>query len=447
MPVIRNVHGTAIGKGNTGVPPTNGTTARFRELLSVLGPWLPAVAFLGRMPAAMCPIGTLLLVGAETGSVGDAALVSGALALGEATGGPFVGRLADRRGQRTVVLTASLVNATAILALVAAAVTDRPVALQIVFAAVVGLTVPQVGPLARGRWLSMVKGRPDEERLIGSALSFDGTTDEVSFTLGPAVTGVLATLVAPAPAMVLAAVLVGVCGALFAVHPSAPAGSGPHAGGRGSGSLMTPTLALLLCSMSMQGLLFGSVQAGVSATTAHLGSPGAAGLIYALLGGASALVGIATAALPARIGLPLRLRLATCALLVASLPLLLADSMVSLALAVPLVGAAVAPHLITVFGLTERIVARERIGEAMAMLVSSVLVAQSVGVIFAGRLADAYGPGAPFVVSCAATATAALVAAATATSGRYRPAAPAVPAGTPLLTPPPASSPPARPEC
>ncbi|MET9534868.1 MFS transporter [Streptomyces sp. NPDC006649] len=417
--------------------------ARFRELLSVIGPWLPAVAFLGRMPAAMCPIGTLLLVGTETGSIGDASLVSGALALGEAAGGPVVGRLADRRGQRTVILAASLVNATAILALVTAAVTGRPVVLQIAFAAVVGLTVPQVGPLARGRWLSMVRGKPGEERLIGSALSFDGTADEVSFTLGPAVTGVLAALVAPAPALVLAAVLVGVCGTLFAIHPSAPAGSGPPAGGRGHASLMSPALALLMCSMSMQGLLFGSVQAGVSAMATHLGSPGAAGLLYALLGGVSALAGVATAALPARIGLPLRLRLATAAMLATSLPLLPADSIGSLALAVPLVGAAIAPHIITVFGLTERIVARERIGEAMALLVSSVLVAQSVGVMVAGRLADAYGPGAPSVVSCAATATAALVAAATATSGRYPPAAPALP--VPHRTGPRAASPPARP--
>ncbi|MFI8461946.1 hypothetical protein [Kitasatospora sp. NPDC085464] len=56
-------------------------------------------SLLGRLPTAMSPIGTLLLVSRNTGSVWSGSLVAGALAGGQAIGGPVVGRLADRRGR------------------------------------------------------------------------------------------------------------------------------------------------------------------------------------------------------------------------------------------------------------------------------------------------------------------------------------------------------------
>lgn len=79
------------------------------------------VAFLARLPFSMLTIGTLLLVSSTTGSVAIGGLASAATALGTALGGPTQGALADRVGQRRVLLVAVPVATLAVLGLVLAA--------------------------------------------------------------------------------------------------------------------------------------------------------------------------------------------------------------------------------------------------------------------------------------------------------------------------------------
>ncbi len=387
----------------------------FRTAARLTGGRVLLWSLLGRLPNAMCPIGTLLLVTHNSGSVWRGSAVTGALAVAQAVGGPVVGRLADRRGQRRIGLVAALVNACAILALVGASQAGLPLPVQLSAAVLIGLSVPLIGPLSRSRWVRLAQG---EAELTSAALSLDGTVDEISFTAGPAVIGVLATLADPAAGLLLAAALVGVCGTLFALHPTAPPGLAAE---RRSGErLLNAPYALLLAGMALLGVCFGSVQVGVTATTVHLGHPGAAGLIYGFLGCTSAVAGVLTAALPARWELPPRLRVGTALLLGTSIPLLTVGSVTGLALAVGCLGIAVAPQMITMFGLVERTVPAGRLGEAMAALVSSITLAQAAGTIVAGWVADHYGPTAPFRVTTTAAAAALLLAALTATNRRYR---------------------------
>ncbi|WP_051966479.1 MFS transporter [Kitasatospora mediocidica] len=390
---------------------------KFRDTRELTGGRVLVWSLLGRLPAAMCPIGTLLLVSQNSGSVWQGAAAAGALALGQAGGGPLVGRLADRRGQRPVGLVAAVVNTLAILALVAASESGAPLGWQLAPAVLVGLSVPLVGPLSRSRWLWLARGRPDRR---ASALWLDGLVDEISFTSGPALVGVLATLAGPGAGMLLAAALVGGGATLFALHPSAPPGTG--AGPRTpAGRLLTLPYGLLLAGMALLGTVFGSLQVGVTATTAQLGHPGAAGLLYGLVGLTSSFAGVAMAALPARWDLPGRLRAGTGLLFAASvLAPLTGTSLGGLALAVGCVGLAIAPQMITMFGLVERTVPGMRLGEAMAGLVSSITLAQSAGTVAGGWAVDAYGPRAPFALTCAAAAAALLLAACTATGRRYR---------------------------
>lgn len=111
------------------------------------------------------------------------AAVAAALWLGQALGGPVIGRLADRRGHRPVLLVACGANAAVLFALVAAVLGGLPLAARMALAVAAGLTVPQVGPLARARWARLAS---EDKRLLGAALSFDATLDEVGFMVGPA---------------------------------------------------------------------------------------------------------------------------------------------------------------------------------------------------------------------------------------------------------------------
>ncbi|MFJ3217171.1 MFS transporter [Kitasatospora sp. NPDC086801] len=402
---------------------------KFRTAAQLTGGRVLLWSLLGRLPNAMSPIGTLLLVSRNADSVWRGSLVAGALAVGQAVGGPLVGRLADQRGQRTVGLVAALVNATALVALVAASQRGLALGWQLAPAAVIGLSVPLVGPLSRSRWVRLTAG---EGELTTAMLSLDGIVDEVGFTAGPALVGVLATVSSPAVGLLVAAALSGVCATLFALHPTASPGIPKSPARSSTGRLLTTPYVLLLAGMALLGACFGSVQIGVTATTEALGRPGAAGLLYGFIGFTSSLAGIAAAGLPARWELASRLRAGTVLLFAASCVLLVsAGSLWSLTAAVGLLGVAVAPQMITMFGLVERTVPVVRLGEAMAALVSALILAQSAGTFLGGWATTHFAPAAPFAITAAAAAAALLLAACTATEQRYRRRTPTTPVPSP----------------
>ncbi|MEU3691746.1 MFS transporter [Streptomyces narbonensis] len=386
----------------------------YRDTLSLLGPALPVVSFLGRLPTAMCQLGSLLLVAETSGSLATAGLAGGALAAGQTVAGPVIGRLADRHGQRGVVLAASLANAVAVAVLVAAALAHAATGWLMLAGALAGATVPQIGPLARTRAVALARrsgGR--DERTVGAILSFEGTLDEVSFVLGPALVGLAAALAHPAAALLTAALLLAVCGSAFALHPTAEATApDPDRVTRTDAAerARLPRSAYALRgAMVLQGAMFGASQAGITALTEELGAPAQAGLVYAAMGVMSAAVGLSLAALPARIGLTTRWRAATVALVVLSVPLLFVGSLGALYAVVVVLGAAYAPHLITVFGLTERTVPAARLSESMAFLTSGIVAGQALALAVSGRLAENHGAPAAFAVAVgAAVACAAL---------------------------------------
>ncbi|WP_037890036.1 MFS transporter [Streptomyces sp. NRRL S-87] len=450
------------------------------------GAALPWLAFLARLPAALCPVGTLLLINQRDG-IGDAGTLAGALWLGQALGGPLIGRLADRHGHRPVLLVSCTANAAVLAGLVAAVLGGLPPAARIALACAAGLTVPQIGPLARTRWVRLAG--PDRA-LVGTALSFDTTLDEASFMVGPALAGLLAVTVHPAAALVLAAALILVFGTLFALHPTAPRGTtaapgpgtgtgtgtevgtetGPvghtatapapapaaaepeaapalapapapapatttittptptptptpttattaedRTGGETDARLRSPGLTVLTTMAVLQGAAWSSANTGVNALAREVGSPGAAGLVWAAMAVTSSAAGFATVARPGRVGLVTRLRRTVAAQALLTLPLLAVGgsagaALGGAALAVAGIGLAVAPHLIALFGLAERVAPARRMAEAMTLLGSALIIGQALAAAAAGRLAAAYGPRAAFVLACAAMAVSALVA-------------------------------------
>ncbi|MCW7990191.1 hypothetical protein XF35_34305 [Streptomyces platensis subsp. clarensis] len=420
-------------------------TAAFRRVLALGGPMLPVLSFLGRLPTAMCQFGSLLLVAETSGSLATAGLVGGALAAGQTAGGPLLGRLADRHGQRPVVLAACWFDALAVTALVLAALARTGALPLALIALLAGAGVPQIGPLARTRLVALARRARADDRLVHTALSFEGTLDEVSFVLGPALVGLSATAAHPAVALALAALLLAVCGSAFALHPTAaavrptgapagpapvsPAPDGPRArrsAARPARARMPRAVHAMRASMALQGALFGACQAGITALTADLHRPAQAGLVYAAMGVMSAVAGLSLALVPARIGLPARWRAAAVALIVLSVPLLFVRSLGALYLAVVVLGAAFAPHLITLFGLTERLVPAGRLAESMAFLTSAIVGGQALSLAVSGRLAEVHGPTAAFAVAVGAAVL--ILGLALTTRGTDRPSAALMPA-------------------
>ncbi|MFE0581004.1 MFS transporter [Streptomyces sp. NPDC058874] len=383
-----------------------GTVSTYRSVIALTGPLLPLVSFLARLPVAMSQFGSFLLVAQTSGSLATAGIVGGALSTGQVLFGPVLGRLADRHGQRRVVLAAAAVNAAATAALVAGALTHLATLPLAAVGALTGASVPLIGPLARTRAVALARSAQADEGVTGAVHALEGTLDEVSFVFGPALVGLASLVAHPAFALAGAACLVAVFGSAFALHPTAAATAGSPARERRTGGRRRPPAVVhaVRGSLALQGVMFGACQAGITALTIRLGVPDQAAVVYAAMGIVSAAVGLALGALPARFGLRLRWRVATGAALVFSAPLLVTDGLWPLYAVVTVLGAAYAPHLITAFALTERAVEPARLATAMAFAASSLVAGQAVALVVAGRLAERYGPSGAFAVAVGAAA-------------------------------------------
>lgn len=423
--------GDGGGDGGGGAP---GLLDTYREVIGHTGVLLPVISFLGRLPVAMIQFGSVLLVTETSGSLATGGVVACALALGQVTMGPLVGRLADRRGQRAVVLGFSLLNAVAIAVYTLGALLELPTPALVVLAVLAGASIPGIGPLARARAVPLVRRAGGDDRLVNTVLSLESTMDELSFVLGPAFVGLAAVAWHPAYAFGTAALLVAVCGSGFALHPTgrtvrAAQVPGRAARARGGRERLPRAVVVVRVGLVFVGVLLGACGAGITALTEELGQPGQAGLVYAAMGVMSAVVGLSMAALPERFGLYARWRVATAAAALLSLPLVWTHSMTALYLVVTVFGAVYAPNLITGFALTERSCPPQRLAEGMTFAASAFVGGQAVTLAVAGRLAETYGPGAAFALGSVAAAVAFLVALAA------RPAADGRANATPQVTP------------
>ncbi|MFD7259235.1 MFS transporter [Streptomyces sp. NPDC059874] len=386
-----------------------GTVNTYRKVIALTGPLLPFVSFFARLPVAMSQFGSVLLVAETSGSLATAGIVGGTLSAGQVVFGPLLGRLSDRHGQRPVVLGAAAVNAVATAALVAGALGGLDAVPLAAIGAVTGASVPLIGPLARTRSVALAHRAKADESVIGAVHSLEGAMDEVSFVIGPALVGLAALAAHPAVALGGAAALVAVFGTAFALHPTAAVTAAAPPPERPKGVRRTRPAGVVYSvrgSLLLQGAMFGGLQAGIASLTEELGAPGQAGIVYAANGVVSAAVGLSLGALPARFGLRLRWRVATAAALLLAVPLLFTGSLWGLYLIVTLLGAAVAPHLITAFALTERHVEPSRLAESMAFAASSLVAGQALALALSGRMAEWYGPSGAFAVAVGAPALA-----------------------------------------
>lgn len=363
----------------------------YRKLFGLTGAPYVVVAFIARLPLAMTQMGTLLLVAGATGSYGAGGAAAGSFAVVNAIAAPIAGALTDRIGQRPVLLVQSAMGAATLLTLVLLAGTDVPWQLLAVVCGIAGIFVPQIGPLARVRWRELATGR-DRFRLVSAAFSYEGSADEASFVLGPALVGTMAALVSPRAAILLAATMLAVFGLSFALHPTANAVRG-HRGQRPAsvGRLITPLLVGLAAGQLLVGVIFGSVQTGTTALATLAGEPGLAGLLHAVLGIGSVIAGLSLAAVPASFHLADRLPVFAGGLALLSLPLLGVDTLGGLVAVLAVLGFTVAPYMITLFSACERVVDATRLGVAMTLLAAATSLGYALGSSVAGQLADTGG--------------------------------------------------------
>ncbi|NWL13162.1 MFS transporter [Paenarthrobacter nitroguajacolicus] len=411
---------------------------RFARLPELAGPGFLPLGLFARLPLAMLTVGTLTLVTAVSHSYAIGGMAAGAVGIGSALGAPVLGSLADRAGQRIVLLVAAVINTLAVAGLLAAAyltpaygsVADAVGVLIAAFLA--GASCPQVGPMARVRWMALTTRNLSQSSANGgrsvaanradldTALSYEGTADEITFVLGPALVGVLASMVAPWLPLALAAVMTITLVPAFAIHPSqlavVPAPRKPSAGAVPPGEQAAPVspasrnrwagavVAVPVIAMVCMGTFFGATQNALSAFSAQYATAEIAGLLYAVMGLSSAVAALSVAFWPQRFSLASRWIAAALAMSVLSLLLLLPAGIWPMIFVLLILGIPVGPVMVTVFSIGGVVAPAGRMATVMTALASGIVAGTALGSYLAGQLAETQGPGAAFVVSMAAAA-------------------------------------------
>ncbi|MET9747270.1 MULTISPECIES: MFS transporter [Streptomyces] len=380
------------------------TRPGYGQLLRTSGAWtflLPG--FAARQPFAMLTLSIVLLVQHTTGSYGVAGAAAAVTGVSMALFAPYGGRLADRYGQRAVLLPGVLVHAASGLTLTFLALADAPLWALFLAAVPTGASVPQVGPMVRARWAAKLKDSP----LMSTAAAFESVTDELTFVLGPLVATALCTSVDPAAGLLTEAALTLVGGLLFAARKSTQ----PVVGGADDGharvehvsALRVPGVRVLIVAFLGIGSVFGGMQVSLAAFTESIGEPGLNGVLYGVFAAGNMISGLACGAIAWKVAPQRRLLVGYTALALTASGLWAAHSVLVLAGLGLLVGMCVAPAIVTGYTLVEGLVPAGARTEAFTWLTGAVALGQAAAVTVAGQLEDRFRDGAGFLVPMGGT--------------------------------------------
>ena len=368
-----------------------------------------SAAFVARLPISMVALGIVLMVSELRGSYALAGILAAAYTVSSALLSPLGSRAVDRWGQMRVVRILVTVHALSLLMLAWATVGGAASLLLLALAIAAGSTQPATGALVRARWAHVLGG----DMRLRTAFAFEGVLDELIFVVGPPLATFLAVaLSAPAPVIASAALVAVGATLLLVQRGTEPPATGMRPTRDGHPLRRMGVTSVLLVLLAIGGV-FGSIDIATVALADEAGQRAAAGLIlasYAAGSMASALV------LGSRSGgasderLPRLLLVASLALLVVTLPLLLRPGLVALGFLVLLAGLAVSPVLITGFSLVEALVLPTQITEGLSWAISAIGLGVAASAAGTGWLVDRAGPQAGFLVTLGSAMLVAVVA-------------------------------------
>lgn len=396
--------------------PSNETRTRPDEiaapkLLTVVGRSYFPIAFMARLPFAMVVVGVLTLVVAGRDSLSLGGINSAMVGLGTAIFGSFIGAAADRWGQRRVLLTVGLLNSLALVFMAWVVFSPLPDAVVLIAAFAIGATAPQVAPMSRSRLVEIIMTRlagPRQQKTLNGTMAYESAADEFVFVFGPFIVGLLATTLHPVAPIIGAVIMTVVFVSAFALHPTGRAQHGHTSTQPRSQApakeLFTFGVFVVVLGVFGIGLVFGSTLTALTSLTNDLGRPEEAGIIYGIMGIGSAILAITVALFSPRYALWARLLSFAPLMLIGAVIMASSTSMVTVVIALVLMGCAVGPTLVTLFSLAAERSPLGRSATVMSMAGSAIIVGQSVASAVNGILAEEAGTSAAMAVPMAASA-------------------------------------------
>jgi hypothetical protein len=337
---------------------------------------------------------------------------------------PVLGRLADRRGPRGVLLTEAVTYPLLLGLLVLTVLGGAPTWAVVAAAGAAGASTPLVSGTVRALWSRV------DPAVRPTAYALDATATEMVFVVGPTTVAALAVFASPAVAICVAGAL-AVLGSLGIATSPAMRGWAPETRHRSSlfSTVLTPGMPRILVSGSALMLGFGALETAVPAFASAAGAPGMSGVLLAVWSLGSVAGGLWFGARVVSISLPRQYRWGLLGVTIGLAPLATVSSPLVLGALLFLGGTAIAPTLTVQSSLVGSIAPRHATTEAFTWLSTIAFGASAVGAAVSGALIES-SLGVSASLALAATG-AALAVAITLVPGR-RPSLPLAVSREPL---------------
>ena len=371
----------------------------YKEIFSAPGAkGFSAAGFFARLPFAMAPIGIVAMLSQTRGEYWIAGAVSATFALTNALAAPQISRLVDRFGQSAVIVPTTIVSVMAFALLILSAHQDWP-EWTLFVSAFLAAAMPSMPAMLRARWTEIFRGRPE----LNTAFAFESAADELVYIAGASLSVGLAVTLFPEAGMLISTASLAVGTTAFVLQRSTePAVRPVIAGARQTSAIRLRSVQIITLALIFVGSMFATAEVTTVAMTKELGQPGAASLVIGVYAIGSFIVGLVLGALNLRTPLQKQLLIAVSVLAITALPLLIADTVPLLALAVFLSGIAISPTFITAFGLIERRVPEAMLTEGITWVMTGIGIGMALGAFLAGWVVDNFGAQNGFWLSVAA---------------------------------------------
>lgn len=359
-----------------------------------------AAGFVARLSLGIVGIGTLLYISNTTDSYAYAGLLQALFATTSAVAALFTSRLADKLGQRAVLIPLPLIFALSLVTFVCAVQFEIDRWVQMVLIIVAGASFPSFGSYVRARWVYATR---IDTGSLRSAFALESIFDELIFAIGPLLAAILAFNVGlPSPVLVAAALaLIGGFVLASLTRSIPPVHKEDREQSHSKNPLRYQGLTLLVLASLGIGMLFGTFDVAIVAFTKNIGMPELAGVTLALWAIGSMIGGIIYGSRHLQVSLPRQVQFTSLAMVAIAIPMPFITQVNWLMLGAFLSGFAIAPTLISSFSLAERLVPARLLTQGLTWVNSGLALGFAAGASIGGILVDRFGTSEAFALGVA----------------------------------------------
>jgi len=357
------------------------------------------LALIGRMPISMDSLALIFIVVAVSDSYALAGALSAVASIVISIANPFWSRLADRIGQRKMLLRVVPLKILGLSLFIALVMNGAPVWTWFVSIILAELAAINTGGLVRRRWLHVLS--PDksttaedetDKHVVNTAYSYEALMDEIVFIVGPITATACATSIAPAAGLIAGMILMSIGLPLFAMQrateppPSPVRVKDPHPPVIG-----IPIVQAIALATTFTGGFFGAISITVVAFAESQGQKSYSGLLLGLWASGSAVMAIINGLIKWKTSYAGRFLIFLTALTIFSIPFIFVDSLLGLAIALFFNGFAIAPLIVNAYGIVQEAVPSEQITESFTWVVAGMPLGGAISSALGGWVIDTYG--------------------------------------------------------